>query len=313
MYLFLVDSENPLKENVPAVKKEKPSPTKPKRKALRDTYQVPEKSQSESLLQVSIKKEKVSNVPLNNSKTEMPPPALPIKKAIKVENIRSTRTRTRQQQIAEETNEDSPKKDSDVILKDVTVTVLEVSSDGEDIVNSSATELATTRLTRSKVVKKNIDALPVNGQKRNGSPPVVDKSDQKRPKRTKRKGELEKTDESEHNAFKDTADKTTNPTSEQHALDATYVTLPINSDAPINAMDLNDFMTDDESPQLPVKSKQLADENKPGKTLFSAYATSPVKKRVEAFEKLGAQNQQVTGGMVTRNQVRANVSLNLRV
>lgn len=67
---------------------------------------------------------------------------------------------------------------------------------------------------------------------------------------------------------------------------------------------INDIMTEDED-DTPLKPIAQAQKSKNTKAVFSPYENSPVKKRVEAFEKLEEQAKTGTVPRTTRNRAKA--------
>nr|XP_022913745.1 inner centromere protein A-like [Onthophagus taurus] len=75
------------------------------------------------------------------------------------------------------------------------------------------------------------------------------------------------------------------------------VTTPLNKQVPVD-----DLLTDDEDVGIHIKTKKTTTK----KPIFSQYETSPVKKRVEAFEKLGAEIAAQTQSTSRKNNIKEN-------
>lgn len=220
MSCFFAETDS-LKENEIGIKKEPISPKKPKRKALKEVVH-PENKVAELAVKTAsqkparkIKQEKQSilnEAASNSSFEEMPPPTIPLGKPIKTEGSasRTTRARTRKNNKIETELLDAlepNRRDSDVILNNATITVLEISSDNESetstsekisTAGSAQSELnatfvkpSVTRCTRSKVktATKKVENSNEN-QKRSRSPSTEESNNKTKTvksKKTKRK------------------------------------------------------------------------------------------------------------------------------
>lgn len=258
---------------VAQIKKEAVSPTKPARKVLRETQTLATSVNSLQLIEtVQVKKEKLTDVPQRESVENMPPPTMPPKKTIKVETQRSTRTRTRKQKQEEEKANEAQQErrgDSDVILQDQSVVKIDLSSDDEEP-PKAVPEIRSSARTRTKQTAGKIG----NGSKERAKRSTSDDSDRSNSSRSKKM----KKNETPRKEDAATGNATTSYASEPAPLNATFV---VHNPGLGN---LGDIMTDDESP---VRSEPVV-KAKTNKPLFSAFDHSPVKSKVEAFEKLGA-------------------------
>lgn len=272
------------------VKKEVQSPVKPARKALRETQKVQETTQS-----VRVKREKITDaMPQRESVENMPPPqVLPVKKAIKTERVtRSTRTRTRKQQEEKKEDEETveQRKDSDVVLEDPPITCIEILSDEEE-----PKKVVRSTRTRTRTAAKKEEASSSESAKRSRSTSEDSNRSSKQIKKNKKKKETAREKSVYEDAVSETPQKEINK-----VLNGTYVVKTTDC--------LKDLMTDDESPVLPESTVKSKGKNNATK-VFSAFDHSPVKKKVEAFEKLGAAaaaaNNVITPVKQTRTKTRA--------
>lgn len=319
MYL---ERRSSLKENKEInVKLEKSSPKKPKRKALAENRQLNgEDEQTEITVIKSLKSE---NDDPEKDFQQMPPPNLPLKKPIKTENSRSTRSRARPRNT-NASNGKSSKKDSDVILNDVTIPILEISSDDDQ---SKTSEPELPRVTRSKarkpVDKTKNESVERPKRSRSESSENTKKDKKQKSKHVKKpKDEHDQTDKSEYEDAVDEVSKDNAPATNINDAtviisrnpDATYIQEPQNKDAEVDANDLlKDIMTDDDSP-LPAQSKKnavtAAAKKNVAKQIFSPYESSPVRKKVAAFEKLGAECASEIPVRSTRTKTKAQAKQN---
>lgn len=258
------------------VKKEICSPAKPVRKALKESQASKKDSYTQEMDQPpQVKKEKITNILPRESIENMPPPpdGMILKKNIKTENnnVRSTRTRTRKQKELQEQREE--RKDSDVMIQNTTIVTIDLSSDDD---KPETTQRSTRTKTRAAQKKAETSA---ESNKRSRSPSEdSNKSKSTRTKKTKKK----KADEPERSVYEDALCET--------PLQLEQVVNTVNNDLNVTHVKedniLKDIMTDDESPVAPQNKTIVL--TKSTKQLFSPFDHSPVKKKVEAFEKLGA-------------------------
>lgn len=243
------------------VKNEALSPVKPSRKVLRDSQIINNNNKhQETNVSAKVKEEKLSNVlPLQRgSVNDMPPPqSLPLKKPIKTENTRSTRPRTRRQKQKEnqsENGEVEERKDSDVIIQNTSIVAIDLCSDEEE-----PKEVRSTRTRTRNATKKT--KTSTESAKRSRS---ADSNKSRTPsmKTSKKKKTVEREESVYEDALSDNVKNTET-----------------------NVQGTSNIMTDDED--SPVASKTFV-KGKNAKPLFSAFDHSPVKKKVEAFEKLEA-------------------------
>lgn len=274
------------------VKTEVPSPVKPNRRALRETQTLSKGMESQQMNQtVQIKKEKVSNMlPRRETQENMPPPPPPdLAIVLKKENVRSTRTRTRKQkELAEQ--QEKPKY-SDVIIQNTTITTVDLCSDEEKQQES----MRSTRTRTRNATKKAETSTESNKRSRSASEESQKSKSSKVNKTKKKKGiSDEETSTSYEDAVAESPSKS-KPAMAQNDPNVTQVKL---------CSDLKDIMTDDESPVLNTKqANKTITKSKPTKPLFSPFDHSPVKKKVEAFEKLGATaSSTATPTRETRNR-----------
>lgn len=248
----------------------------------------------------------------------MPPPTLPLKKPIKTENTRSTRSRVRTRNT-NTVNGKLSKKDSDVILNELAIPILEISSDDEQ---SKSSEPQLPRVTRSKA-KKPVKNELVERPKRSRSESSEDtKKDKKqKSKHVKAKDDDDKTDKSDYeDAIDDIAKDNVQINNINDATviisrnpDATYIQEPQKSNEDNMNDLLKDIMTDDDSP-IPAQNKKntvtSTVKKNATKQIFSPYESSPVRKKVAAFEKLGAEATSEIPVRSTRTKTKAQAKQN---
>lgn len=273
------------------VKKEISSPAKPVRKALKESQVSKKDSYTPEIDQpVHVKKEKITNILPRESIENMPPPpdGMILKKNIKTENsVRSTRTRTRKQKELQEQKEE--RKDSDVMIQNTTIVTIDLSSDDD---KSETTQRSTRTKTRAAQKKAELSA---ESSKRSRSPSEdSNKSKSTRTKKTKKK----KADEQEGSVYEDALCET--------PVQPERIANTVNNDLNVTHVKedniLKDIMTDDESP-VAVQNKTVV-LTKSTKQLFSPFDHSPVKKKVEAFEKLGATAASAGTPVLTRKATK---------
>lgn len=304
-----LEKRSSCKENEINIKSEKASPKKPKRKALVETHQLnAEKEQPDNFTITSLKSE---NDESEKDSQQMPPPTLPLKKPIKTENSRSTRSRARTRNTNAAKGKPS-KKDSDVILNDVTIPILEISSDDEQPKTPEAP-----RVTRSKArpAKKPSAERPKRSRSESSEDAQRDKKQKSRRVRAK--------DDDEKSEYEDAIDEVCKENGPANTVNDATVIISRNADATyvqepqrpneINGDDrLKDIMTDDDSP-IPVQKKNAVTSTvkKNGtKQIFSPYESSPVRKKVAAFEKLGAEASSEIPVRSTRTKTKAQAKQN---
>lgn len=166
-YIYELFTEtDSLKENEElTVKKEPVSPQKPKRKALKENTQQ-HNEDAEPQVQVApqkpslrVKREKQSilnEAASKNSIDDMPPPPRPIKTE---KNTRTTRARTKRNDKTKNEMLEEKCRDSDVLLNNVTIPMLEISSDDETEMQksekASSTSSVHSETNKTTVVKPN--------------------------------------------------------------------------------------------------------------------------------------------------------------
>lgn len=270
-------------------------------------------------------------------KPDMPPPQMPLKKNKKTKKESSISSqRTTRSTVTKGNQESTGSRDSDIVLQKPVIETFTLSdSDDENEriktknqtnqssnSKSNAADVPSTRTTRTKTRAKNQTSEEEN-PKRSRSP-STDVEKKSKPSQSERKTKRKKSEESppkEQSVYEDAESTVSNNTEvtssdifnespENKATQRVVAneTVVINTPKVLKPpMNMEDIMTDDEDDNITVTVPKKVTKviGNSTKAIFSPFEGSPVKKRVEAFERLGAEISTEIPVRTTRTKTKA--------